>query len=182
MTNRPQPDAVAQPPTPAGWWRRRVLEPVLGLLRQGLAPEQLALTVALGISIGLIPFLGAITTVATLVALRLRLNMAALQLVSHLMTPLQLLLLIPLLRLGARLMGNTQQTELTLENVRRLFAHDWRAALQLLWRAEVGALALWLVGSVPLVGLVYFGLRPVLRRVQARQAAAARALPAPPAA
>jgi hypothetical protein len=116
--------------------------------------------------------------VATVVALRLRLNVAALQLVSHLMTPLQLLLLVPLLRLGARLMGNTPQNELTLARIRQLFAHDWRAALELLWRAEVGAMTLWALGSVPLVALLYFGLRPLFRRYARRPAALSPEKPA----
>jgi len=176
MPTPPLPETAAAPPAPpAGWLRRRVLSPVLGLLRQGLSAEQLALTVALGVGVGLIPFLGAITSVATLVALRLRLNIAALQLVSHLMTPLQLLLLVPLLRQGARLLGNAQEQDLSLDHVRQLLTHDWRAALHLLWRAELGALVLWLLGAAPLVAVLYFVLRPVFRRIMARRAAAAAA-------
>jgi hypothetical protein len=88
------------------------------------------------------------------------------------MTPLQLLLIIPLLRQGARLMGNTQENELTLANVRHLFANDWRAALQLLWRAEVGAMVIWLLCSVPVVALLYVGLKPLFKRfVKERQTA-----------
>ena len=166
----PEPiDADSTPPP--SWWRRRVIEPVSGMLRQGLSPEQLALTVAVGAGVGLVPFLGAITTLATLVALRLRLNVAAMQLVSHLMTPLQLLLIIPLLRQGARLFGNAQEKELSLAQLRQLFAHDWRAALHLLWRAELGALALWLLGSIPLMVVLYFVLKPLFRRMAARRAA-----------
>lgn len=167
--NPPVADVVTA--SPASWWRRRVLNPVLGMLRQGLTPQQLALTVALGVSIGAIPLMGAITTVATLVALRLRLNVAALQLMSHLMTPLQLIIIVPLLRLGAKLMGNTQENELTLERLRYLFSNDWRGALQLLWRAEVGAMAIWLLGSIPVVAVLYFLLRPVFQRLAARSAA-----------
>ncbi|SFQ52993.1 DUF2062 domain-containing protein [Hymenobacter arizonensis] len=160
----PPPLPEITPAPPASWLRRRVLTPLLGLLRQGLSPSQLALTVALGVAIGAIPLMGAITTVATLVALRLRLNVAALQLISHLMTPLQLVLIIPLLRQGARLMGNTQENELTLANVRHLFATDWRAALQLLWRAEVGAMAIWLLAAIPVVAVLYVVLKPLFKR------------------
>ena len=159
-------------PAPASWLRRRVLGPLLGMLRQGLSPQQLALTVALGVVIGAIPLMGAITTVAALAAVRLRLNVAALQLVSHLMTPLQLLIIIPLLRQGARLMGNTQENELTIAHIRHLFASDWRGALQLLWRAEVGAMTIWLLGSIPVVAVLYFLLKPLFRRMAARNAAA----------
>ncbi len=161
---------VADSTPPPSWLRRRIILPVLGLLRQGLSPEQLALTVAVGAGVGLVPFLGAITTLATLAALRLRLNVAAMQLVSHLMTPLQLLLIIPLLRQGARLLGNAEEKELTLAQIRQLFAHDWRAALHLLWRAELGALALWALGTVPLMAVLYFVLKPLFRRMAARKA------------
>ena len=164
------PDFSTAPPPAEGWFRRRVVAPVLGLLRQGLSPEQLALTVAVGVGVGLVPMLGAITTVATLVALRLRLNVAAMQLVSHMMTPFQLLLIVPMLRQGARLLGNAQEKELTLTQIRLLFAHDWRAALHLLWRAELGALVLWLVGGTPLVVVLYFVLKPLFRRMAARRA------------
>jgi len=166
----PGPEAAAEPPgPPAGWFRRRVADPLLALLRQGLAPETLALTVALGIAAGLVPFLGAITTVSAILALRLRLNMAAIQLISHLMTPLQLLLLIPLLRQGARLLGNAREQDFSLSQVRHLFAEDWRAALHLLWRAELGALLLWLLASVPLVAVLYYVLRPLFRRLAANR-------------
>ena len=95
--------------------------------------------------------------------------MAAIQLISHLMTPLQLLLLVPLLRQGARLLGNAQEQNLSLAQVRYLFATDWRAALHLLWRAELGAVVLWLLASGPLVLVLYFALRPLLRRMAANR-------------
>lgn len=158
------------PLPPAGWFRRRVVTPLSGLLRQGLAPEQLALTVALGASVGLVPLLGATTALAAFVALRLRLNVAALQLVAHLAGPVQLLLLLPLLRQGAHLFGDAAAPDLTLSSLRQLLAHNWRGALSLLWRAELGALVLWLPGSVVLSGVLYFALRPIFRRLAARTA------------
>lgn len=172
MPAPPLPDSVpALPAAPGGWFRRRVLEPLLGLLRQGLAPEQLALTVALGVVVGIVPLLGGTTLLAAFVALRLRLNMAALQLVCHLLTPVQLLLLPLLLRLGAGLLGGANTSEMSLASLRHLLAHNWRGALRLLWRAELGALALWLLGGAVLGVGLYVGLKPVFRRVAARMAA-----------
>ena len=157
------------PPPAASWLRRRVLDPLLNLLKQGLAPGQLALTVALGVVVGIVPLLGTTTVLAALVAWRLRLNVAAMQLVTHLLTPLQLLLFVPLLRQGARLLGNAQEQNLSLAQMRHLFAEDWRAALHLLWRAELGAVVLWLLASVPLVAVLYFVLRPLFRRLVANR-------------
>ena len=48
----------------AGWrglWRRRVLEVTLAQLRQGITPQKIALTIALGFILGLFPILGTTT-------------------------------------------------------------------------------------------------------------------------
>lgn len=156
-------------PSPASWLRRRVLDPLLNLLKQGLAPGQLALTVALGVGLGIVPLLGATTVLAALVAWRLRLNIAALQLVTHLLTPVQLLLLPLLLRQGARLFGGAAAHDLSVSAVSHLLATNWRAALRLLWRAELGALVLWAGGATMLVGVLYLVLKPVFTRIVARQ-------------
>ena len=148
-----------------------MIDPLLNLLKQGLSPSQLALTIALGIVFGIVPFLGGTTFLVTITAVRLRLNVAAMLLVSHLMSPVQLLLIIPLLRLGARLFGKGPAPDLTMTKLRHLLEHDLGGAFSLLWRAELGAVLLWALGSVPLAALLYLGLRPIFKRVIARQAA-----------
>ena len=158
------------PPPPVSWLRRRVLDPFLNLLKQGLGPGPLALTVALGVVLGIVPLFGATTVLAVLVAWRLRLNIAALQLVTHLLTPVQLLLLPLLLRQGARVFGGASAQDLSVSSIRHLLATNWRAALRLLWRAELGALAIWALGGAVLVGLLYLVLKPVFARIVARQA------------
>ena len=165
----PLPPPPLAPGPPASWLRRRVLDPLHNLLKQGLAPGQLALTVALGIVVGIVPLFGATTVLAALVAWRLRLNIAALQLVTHLLTPVQLLLLPVLLRQGARVFGGASANDLSVASIRHLIATNWREALHLLWRAELGALALWAVGGAGLVGLLYVVLKPVFTRIVARQ-------------
>lgn len=156
-----------------GFFRRRVVEPLLAQLRQGLSPTQLALTISLGIAFGLVPMLGVTSVIGTAVAVWLRLNVGAMLLVSHLMSPVQLLLLLPLLRYGAGLLGGPSGSQITLARVQYLLSNDWAAAFQLFWRAEVGALLLWLIGSIPVVLALYAGLLPVFRRVARRQAAKA---------
>jgi uncharacterized protein (DUF2062 family) len=147
-----------------------VVQPLLSLLQQGLSPTQLALTVALGVAFGLIPVLGVTTLLSTYAAVRLRLNAAALLLISHLMSPFQLLLLIPLLQIGARLVGDETDTQLTLQQLQHLFSTDWMEAARLLWRATLGGFLLWLLGSVVVVPCLFYGLRPVFNRIARRKA------------
>src|ERR1700733_14909267 len=82
------------------WLYRRILEPLLALLGQGLSPDRLALCVAIGVVVGNIPILGVSTILCGVIALTFRLNLAAIQIVQAAMAPTQVLLIIPFVRLG----------------------------------------------------------------------------------
>ena len=170
-------------PPPRTWVQRRLLDPFMSLLKAGLSPGSLALTVALGVAFGIAPTVGLTTILSTATALRLRLNVAAIQLVCHLLSPVQLLLLLPLLRWGATMLGQGDKVaSLTLDQIRHLIkVEGWTSVAQLLWRAELGAILIWLVASVPLVAALYFGLRPVFRRIVRKHEAAEATEMVPPA-
>ena len=88
------------------WLSRKVREPLVRELRQGLSAEDLASSVAVGSALGILPFLG-LTTLACWAAGRiLRLNPVALQVANYLVYPLQLALLVPFVRLGEHLTGS----------------------------------------------------------------------------
>ena len=95
------------------------------------------------------------------------------QLAVHLMSVFQLLLLIPLLRAGAGIMGEGHRmAHLTGGSLRQLIDHEGGGvAGRLLWRAQLGALLRWLLAAVSLVAGLCFGLRAVFRQVLARQMA-----------
>ena len=50
MLAPPVPIPPTTPPPTTSWFCRTLLEPVQRLLKQGLTPEQLALTLALGVA------------------------------------------------------------------------------------------------------------------------------------
>ena len=64
------------------WLRRKILDPLLALLRQGISPRRLALCVAIGIVVGNVPILGVSTLLCGALALLFRLNLPAMQLVQ----------------------------------------------------------------------------------------------------
>ena len=165
---------AAPDPPPRTWVQRRLLDPFMSLLKAGLSPSSLALTVGLGVAFGLIPAFGVTTLISTATALRLRLNVAAMQLVCHLLSPVQLLLLLPFLRWGATLLGQGKEVAgLNLTDI-KLMVHTqgWGPVLHLLWRAELGALILWAVAAAVVVLVLYVGLQPVFRRVLQKHEAA----------
>lgn len=148
----------------AGFFQRRVLAPLLQLLRQGVTPEKLALSVALGTIVSVIPVLGVSTVACALLAVWLRLNMPAIQLVNYLLTPAQLLLIIPFLRLGEWLTGAPRHP-VTLESGLALLSHGIWNAVRLLSDAIVRATFGWLVVAPVAAAILYVIFRQVFRRL-----------------
>lgn len=147
--------------------RRRLVEPVSAFLRQGLSPRELALCLALGTGIGLFPVLGVSTPLLAVIALLQRLNLAAIQLVNYLIYPLQLLLIIPFVRLGEAITGAPPQP-LTISAGLELMSQGVWQAVVTLWDAIFHATLGWvLIGPVGMY-VLYRLLEPVLRRTAQR--------------
>lgn len=71
--------------------------------RQGLTPHKLAMTCAAGVVFGIFPVFGTTTIVCLVIALLFRLNIPVIQLANYLVAPLQLVLIIPFIKIGTRL-------------------------------------------------------------------------------
>jgi uncharacterized protein (DUF2062 family) len=142
-------------------WRRRVVRPILEFLRQGLTPEKLSITIALGITLGVTPVLGSTVLLCTLAAIVFRLNLAAIQLVNWLVYPFQLALVIPFYRLGGW-MFKTPPSELSVVYILTLIRTNLFHAVATLWTVTLHALAAWLLLGSIATGLLYLMLVPVL--------------------
>ncbi len=139
-------------------------------LRQGVSPDRLALTLALGFAIGCIPVLGAPTLLCAVLALALRLDLPAIQAANFAAMPLQLVLIAPFLRLGGWLLDLKADRALAAATLRHLpFTH---AIAQLAALAGQATLA-WFFFAVPAVVLVTGPLAAMLRRVSSLHAAEA---------
>jgi hypothetical protein len=119
-----------------------------------LSAESVALLVTLGLVLGIFPVYGVPTILCILASLVLRVNFPALQIVNQLCWPLQIATLLPLARLGSRIVAPSKGFAAT--GVGRLGI----AALQ--------AIAGWFCVSVPLGLLLYFSLARLLRRKDTR--------------
>ncbi|MEY3976315.1 MAG: hypothetical protein RLZZ33_1370 [Pseudomonadota bacterium] len=146
------------------WLKKRLVEPLLNLLRQGLAPRDLALCVALGVGVGLFPVLGVSTPALTVLALTLRLNLAAIQLVSYAIAPLQLALIIPFMRLGEIVLGSKPQP-MTISAAMELLTEGVLFAIVTLWDAIIHATLGWLLIVPVLIFVSYKILVPILLRL-----------------
>jgi len=145
------------------------LDPFVNLLKQGISPEKLALTIALGIILGVTPVIGSTTMLCAAAALALGLNLPAIQLVNGIVYPLQFVMLIPYYRLGAW-MFRADASSISLGGVLELIKMGVIHAIRTLWVVTIHALAAWLVSGTVVAFLLYLALVPLIRLLWRRVA------------
>jgi uncharacterized protein (DUF2062 family) len=152
-----------------GFFYRRLVRPILDLLRQGVTPEKMALSLALGGALGVFPALGCATLLCVIVAVVLRLNLPAIQIVNYFVYPIQIALLVPFFRLGEKLFRAAPLPVSIAQIHAMIHANVW-AAIRLLWTTMWHAIVVWGLIAPVFVGLAYLILTPILRRVLQREA------------
>jgi uncharacterized protein (DUF2062 family) len=146
--------------------RRRVFAPITALLLQGISPKHIAMSLAVGLIVGVFPVLGVTTVLCTIAAISLRLNLVAVHAVHFAATPLQVLLIIPFVRIGEHVVGASAQP-LSLSEGFALIERGIGHAVMVLWDAIVHAVIGWLVLGPFAIALVYFAGAWLLERMNA---------------
>ena len=149
---------------------RRIVAPLRALLIQGVTPEKIAMSVAIGLIVGIFPVMGTTTVLCTVAALALRLNLVAVHTVHYAMTPVQLLLIIPFVRVGEHVVGAEPQP-LTIGEGMALLGEGIVHAVTVLWSAIVHAVVGWVVIGPIAIALCYYLLRWVLLRASLARSA-----------
>jgi uncharacterized protein (DUF2062 family) len=148
--------------------QRYLIQPLLGFLSQGVTPGKLALTVALGVIIGMLPVFGVASLICVALSFSLRLNMAAIQLTHYAATPLQVVLLVPFIRIGG-LIFNEPASNLSFGQLYQMFTTDILATFQKLWFTFFLGFLGWVTVSIPVALLLYFTTLPIFRKISAGQ-------------
>ena len=151
-----------------GFFKRRLIRPILDLLRQGVTPEKMALSIALGAALGVIPVLGWSTTLCAIAAIVLRLNLPAIQIVNYFVYPAQIALLVPFFRWGEKLF-RAPHFPISVPQIYGLFHAGAWIATKLLWTTIWHAIVVWGMLAPFFVGLVFVILLPLLRHALRRE-------------
>ncbi len=131
-------------------------------LSQGISPQRLALTLALGFAIGCLPMIGIPTALCLLLALGLRLNLPAIQAANYAAMPLQVALIFPFVRMGGWMFASGTHTAFNADAL----AHG--SPLKLIWASSSlagQALGAWFVTAIPMVAVMTLLLTALLRRM-----------------
>lgn len=154
--------AVPNPDANSYMVRMRFLDKLKGFLKQGATPKALAKSTTIGLLLGVFPMLGVTTLMMGAISVRWKLNLPLMLAVSYLIYPLQIVLLIPFVRLGEWLTG-VAPANFSLDAMTDAFAANFTAALVDLGTSNLVAILGWCMLALPVGALIYFGLMPVFR-------------------
>jgi uncharacterized protein (DUF2062 family) len=147
--------------------RDQVAEQLVRQLRQGLSTDGIALTIAFGVCLAVFPVIGMTTILCFLAAWLFRLNQPIIQAINWSSYALQLLLIIPFIRLGERIFGGPRLT-LSLDRLMASAKADPIGTASSLWTVIWHGVVAWIVVA-PFAGLaIYFAARPGLRALRRR--------------
>ena len=158
----------ADPAAPArpGILRRWLVEPMSALLAQGVSPEQVTRTLAVGTVCSLFPFLGATSALNFLVGFCLRMNLPLLQALNLLLGPVQLVMILVYVRAG-EWVWRSHGEPFTVSGMIRVFSAvplgDFLGRFGL---AGWHAFTAWLLSAPVIAGLVYLAGRPLVRKLR----------------
>lgn len=145
-------------------WQRRVRDPLVHQLTQGITPEKLALTVAVGSALALFPVLGTTTLLCFIAGIALRLNQPIIQLLNQALWPVHVPAIYGCLRLGARVFGvppmsfSVHHAKAMLWSQPTLFFEEFGLSL-------VHAIVAWAILAPGYIVAVYYLSLPIMRAV-----------------
>ncbi|EIJ43369.1 hypothetical protein BegalDRAFT_2526 [Beggiatoa alba B18LD] len=134
-------------------WIQKNITLFLDLLKQGLTPTQLALCVAWGVLLGIMPMLGVATVLCVVIAYFFGLNQVAIQLANYLAYPLQITGFYVFNLLGAQIIFTNNH--LTLELLYRLLESNFYFLIEQFGVFILQAFIGWII-SAPFVFLIIY--------------------------
>ena len=150
--------------------KAKIGDPIVEQLTQGLSPEKIALTVAVGLTIAVNPIIGTTTILCFAAAWALRLNQPIIQAINWSSYALQLLLIFPFIRLGERIF-RAEPERRSVQTLATMAKADTLGTIRTLGATIGHAAAAWILVAPLLTAAIYFGTRPIFRALARRVAA-----------
>jgi uncharacterized protein (DUF2062 family) len=161
----------AQAPRRRRFWQRWIVDPIAKQLTQGITPEKISLSIAVGSCLALFPILGTTTTLCLIAGVALGLNQPIIQGVNALCTCIYFPMIYAYVRLGDFL-SRSARSDLDIPAMIALFTHNFRDFFHRFGVTALHAVLGWAVVApfwIPLVYLV--ALKPLhvaARRIKLR--------------
>jgi uncharacterized protein (DUF2062 family) len=146
------------------FWQERVVTLIVAQFTQGFTPQEISLTVTLGVTLGIFPIFGATTTLCALAGFWLKLNQPVIQLVNYLVSPLQMALILVFVRIGEWIM-HAPRVSFSIPELFRKFHESHANFFREFGLTGLHGIIAWLVIAPFFAALIYFLLLPPLKKL-----------------
>lgn len=136
---------------------------VTALFKQGLSPMLLSQSIIASGALSIIPILGVSTFILTALSIKKKLNLPIMIAISYLMWPIQILLIIPFIRVG-EFIFSVPSTNHTAEEIINSFQNNFFQTLSHLSFELLCGLGGWLLTVVPVSIGTYLVLLLLMKR------------------
>jgi uncharacterized protein (DUF2062 family) len=143
---------------------KKIYEPLLAQLKQGVSPTKLAQSVAFGMVLGSLPVIGVTTSLCLIAAAIFKLNHVAIQSVNYLVYPIQIALIIPYLRMGEWLFQENPAS-LDIKVLLSEFRYEFMQSLSKYGLTAFHGVVAWAIVSVFAFPIIYFAAKLVFTRL-----------------
>lgn len=131
---------------------------IKALLKEGLTPKQLALSIVISILVSVFPVFGISTIVLTALAVPLKLNLPIMIAVSYVAEFLKALLILPFIKVGGLIFG-ADHSLLTYDAIKASYDESFWITLKDLSYELVCGFVGWALLAVPVAIALYFVLK-----------------------
>lgn len=149
------------------WWKRWFVQPIIRQLTQGISPEKLGWTIAVGIVLGIFPIMGTTTLICFLAALLFKLNQPVIQVACHAVYALHLGLILVFIRTGQWIFG-AEPISLSIRQLIKKFMDDPWQFMRDFGVAALQGIAAWAIIAPLLIILIKVISAPILERLAQR--------------
>ncbi|MDH5366486.1 MAG: DUF2062 domain-containing protein [Cyclobacteriaceae bacterium] len=137
------------------FFNRKIFQPILGFLKEGISPDKIAMCIAFGFVLGVIPFVGITTLLCAIVAIVFRLNMGVIQIMNYAVYPLQILLFIPFVKTGIYLFDDNPLSFSSDEIIEMIKENAFQVVIKLGYANILGVIV-WLILAPVLFAVIYY--------------------------
>jgi uncharacterized protein (DUF2062 family) len=149
---------------PRKWWQRRLVDPIVAQLTQGLTPHKIALTIAIGSAIAMFPLLGTTALLCLLVGIFMRLNQPIIQTVNLACAPIHIPFIYYSFIWGKRIFGDPIRFDW--RHMFRLLREHPLQFLQDYDQTVYHAVFVWAVLAPFWAAAIYYVALPILRGIE----------------
>lgn len=150
-------------------WRRRIVVPILSLLKQGITPEKLAQTLGAGFICSMFPLLGTTSVLNFLIGVRLRLNHPLMQTMNQLLAPVHLVMIVLYVRLGEWIWRAHDDPFRISDFMDALRDASWREFLDQFGWAALHSITAWALTAPIFFAVIYFPFRHLFHVIAERR-------------